>query len=329
MALSFAYFTSSANANGVAFSFAKLQTQISMNGSTFTNNGTIDLGTQNLSQGSKVLTNVKVKTVDGSTTSYIRVRVDFKATGDNQTKAQNMSVALNSLERTTPYTTATGTNYKWIYNGGYYYLVDNNGALLNGIANTEYTLFDDAHTILCPDLQGLRLADNATLKNVAINVVCEAVQSTNLNVSNSVESLHTKLKDNKIFEENVVGDYFVKFEANGGTDVFSQVVKANTEITLPKVGETKVQWYNGETLVNKSGESYEVTSDLTLIAHYGTDNNVFYVYFDLDGATTGDAPATKTITYAESGSTTVSVASSNISKVGYTLSGWKVKGSTG
>ena len=330
--ITLAWFTDRAEMNaGGELKFGKIGSEVSINGGDFANEGNIVLDTT-LAQGDKVLNTVSVETVEDSASSYIRVKVDYVVSSgvtDSEalSKAQNMCVGINSLERATCYSTVVENGYQWQYHNGYYYLVDNNGALLATTAKTPYKLFEGDSTLLCPSLDDLRMENNETLDNISVNIVCETVQSENLQVS-TVDELHAKLQNNGIFEEEVVGQYFVRFYANGGINVPNLVCNINEVITLPKVVNTDVEWFEGETDVGATGSTITVTKDLVLNAHYGVNKDTFLVSFDLDGATSGTAPDPVKITYSDSGSTTVSTADNNIKKAGYTLTGWKVKDST-
>ena len=330
--ITLAWFTDRAEMNaGGELKFGKIGSEVSINGGDFANEGNIVLDTT-LAQGDKVLNTVSVETVKDSASSYIRVKVDYVVSSgvtDSEalSKAQNMCVGINSLERATCYSTVVENGYQWQYLNGYYYLVDNNGALLATTAKTPYKLFDGDSTLLCPSLDDLRMENNETLDNISVNIVCETVQSENLQVS-TVDELHAKLQNNGIFEEEVVGQYFVRFYANGGINVPNLVCNINEVITLPKVVNTDVEWFEGETDVGATGSTITITKDLVLNAHYGVNKDTFLVSFDLDGATSGTAPEPVKITYSDSGSTTVSTLDNNIKKAGYTLTGWKVKNST-
>ena len=327
----FAFFTSKAQSDVNSISFGKLSTKVAINDGDFTSSSVISLN-KTLTQGDKFLNNVKVKTVEDSINSFIRVKVNYivdssVTNSDAITKAQNMCVALNSLERETTYSTVIENGYQWQYLDGYYYLVSNDGELLTATANTAYTIFSGDNTILCPSLDDLRMENNQTLENVVLKVVCEAIQSQNLEVS-TVNDLHSLILNNSIFEKETVNQYFVRFDSNGGVNVPNLVVNKNQDIILPKVANTDVEWFKQDESVGVSGTNYTIGNDVVLNAHYTLGNNCFYVFFDLNGATNGTLPEVQTITYDESGSTTISIADNNIQKAGYKLVGWKIKDST-
>ncbi|MBQ8749962.1 MAG: hypothetical protein IJZ29_05815, partial [Clostridia bacterium] len=187
--VSLAYFTSSARAGGVSFSFSKLETAISVDGSEYAEQ--IDLSAKSLTAGTQLVNNASVNLSEGSIDGLLRVKIGYNGEVTNPI-SQNVAIALNSDGA---YNTFSNNSYKWEYIDGYYYLVNASGNLITCTAGTSYTLFDATHTVIFPDINKYNL-EVADLNDVSFSIVAEAVQSAGIidEVSNASE-LHTLLND--------------------------------------------------------------------------------------------------------------------------------------
>ncbi|MBQ8748892.1 MAG: hypothetical protein IJZ29_00265, partial [Clostridia bacterium] len=164
--MSLAYFTSSEKADGLIFSFSKLETLISVDGSDYESE--IDLSTTSLTAGTELVNNANVKISADSIGGFMRVKVGYNGTTTN---SQNVAVALNSDK---VYNTYVGSTYQWEYIDGYYYLVNTSGKLLECSAGTGYTLFEGSDTVIFPDINKYNL-EVTDLTNVSFSIVAESV----------------------------------------------------------------------------------------------------------------------------------------------------------
>ena len=319
--LSLAYFTSSANAKGVSFSFQKLEVQVSTTGGNYSaNDSSISLA--NKAVGNNIVDSVKVKlSSDSSATGYIRAKVYYSAT-NAEAISINTAIALNSL---LPTATATGSGYAWkLSTDGYYYLVTSGSELKVADNTTGYTLFNSV--IKVPDLAQAFNKMAVDTSNVALNVVAEAIQSENLTNKdgtkvNTVEGLTNLITEAKIFTNVTNAGYIVNFDSKGGATIPSQAVTSET-ITLPQVSGTNVTWYSDTALKNSvgtSGSNYSVTKNVTLYAKY-TANSII-VFFDSDGATSGTTTLNSQSLNTTSNTTQTINVPQNLVKEGYEYNG--------
>jgi len=118
-------------------------------------------------------------------------------------------------------------------------------------------------------------------------------------------------------------EYYISFDAKGGTSCTGMTVKERSEITLPsttKKGYTFIGWYNADTggvKIGVAGDKYTVSGDITLYARW--TQNKYKVSFNTDGGT----PCPEII--APEGS---EIALSSTTKDDYTFIGW-YSGETG
>ena len=317
-----AYFTSSARFDAVTFSFSKLETAISIDGSEYASQ--IELSAKSLTAGTELVDNASVHLSEDSIDGLLRVKIGYNGEVTNPT-SQNVAIALNSVGA---YNTFSNSSYKWEYIDGYYYLVNASGNLITCTAGTSYTLFDATHTVIFPDINKYNL-EVADLNDVSFSIVAEAVQSAGIidEVSNASE-LHTLLNDHEVFEEDVVIGYIVQFNTLGGNDVQSEIIR-DENLTLPQVGGINVNWYdsfeNGVygNLIGESGTiivNADINENKIYYAKYVADK--ITVMFESAGATSGSIPTSTTISYGTSGTQTVAV-TTDLKKTGYTYNVWK------
>ena len=342
LSITYAYFSSTAKINGITFSFAKIDTAMSIdNGTTFSKG--IDLSLSELFSGANVTSatviaqSVAVKVASNSIGGYLRIKAPYSGTDD---ASQKLSIVLNSQF----FNKATYANasYKWQKYNGFYYLVKATDGTLyecnaNDALNTNggYKLFDS--NLYFPDLtqydiEGIITSD--TLTKVHFELKAEAMQSTNVKAT-TVSDLHTIINENQIFNDYTNLGFVLEYETFGGEAVKGQII-TNEDVTLPKVGGengTSVEWYSGyangtySNLVGSSGAVLSKTSinaNMKLYAKYPSSTN-FYVYFESNGATIFEGLSSpQTVAYADSGNVTFTF--TQIEKTGYTLSGFAVKG---
>ncbi|MBQ9786264.1 MAG: hypothetical protein IJW25_02235, partial [Clostridia bacterium] len=314
-------------------------TQISTDGTNFNNSNTVALS--NLTTGDVIADSVSFKLAD-SIGGYLRAKAVYSGSDEDSIVT---AIALNSDLTTSTYASQTD-GYKWVLKeDGYYYLVSytDESKLLECANNEVYILFNGS--IAVPDITKYQIENlsstnmqvtNAILDKVTFSIVGEAVQSNELKTSSgeavdSVSELQSLISENNIFEEKLVAGYIVKYETYGGIEVASTVLKTdNLSIsTMPTINGLAVTWYTNSDL---SGTGYAsgtlaspitITENTTFYAKYPTSTDIT-LFFDANGGS-GEVPQTQTITYSASGTASVSVANT-LTKVGYELKGFKVKG---
>ena len=125
----------------------------------------------------------------------------------------------------------------------------------------------------------------------------------------------TFAKNNGIKFEQLKSTYKVSFESNGGSDVTTQTVVANSRVTEPvapyREGYTFTGWYTDENCSQKYNFKSYVTDEFTLYA--GWRINKYTISFEENG---GSEVNNQTITYGKT------VSQVYPERVGYTFAGW-------
>lgn len=339
----------------MSFSFAKLETLVSVNDGTYASSGNVVLTQANINTESavKVCESAKVKTTAESIDSYLRVKVSYKPIGANANNdfVTSVIVALNSdLNNYVTTVVDTQNGYGWFYNedDGFYYLstLDSNGNITQTLkecnSNVEYSVLS---SVMMSEIAKYNLGidiKSIPSNSVALCVDAQAVQKEHLNLSasNNVGELSDLIKEanksNSLFSD-IVTDYgnIIRFNTVSNALKVPTSITTNinaVEFTLPQVDGVDVDWYDSYISgqyglkIGSSGDkiskaTIESKGDMVLYAKYSTDTITFA--FESDGADSGVVPASITTSYGD-GITSVVV--NTLEKYGYECGSWVVKG---
>lgn len=328
-----AYFTDTVPTTTSTATFGVLDCEASINGMQYADSVVLNL--EDYTDRKTLVNSAKFSFVTNSVNAYLRVAVGYRGINAETTSDEDTCVALNS--EVPYYATYADANYYWKYLNGYYYLMDTKTNVpleyVKGSTN-EYILFGNSKVLAMPDVDKYNLDNsNLNISGVQLYMEAQAVQAANMPIISSALILDDLLSTANIFENPIPNyGYIIKYNTLGGIEVASEIVRNQSSIVIPMVGDRVVQWYEsdqydagvftGDALYtsNTVVQRTQIKSNLTLLASYSSDG--YTVFFETEEDVVGNLPASTVVT--ESSKT---LAFTPLLRGGYTHTGWKVKNS--
>ena len=133
------------------------------------------------------------------------------------------------------------------------------------------------------------------------------------------------LHSNNAFYVKLMGDYTVKYNANGGTGIpepqtkYSESVLTISSVKPNRVGYTFMGWATSSTATSalyQPGDRYTQNNNITLYAVWSP--NQYFVYYDANGG--NGAPQTQVKTHG----ITLVLSRTEPKRTGYTFKGWSI-----
>ena len=302
-----AYFTDTVPTTTSTATFGVLDCEASINGMQYADSVVLNL--EDYTDRKTLVNSAKFSFVTNSVNAYLRVAVGYRGINAETTSDEDTCVALNS--EVPYYATYADANYYWKYLNGYYYLMDakTNVPLeyVKGSTN-EYILFGNSKVLAMPDVDKYNLDNsNLNISGVQLYMEAQAVQAANMPIISSALILDDLLSTANIFENPIPNyGYIIKYNTLGGIEVASEIVRNQSSIVIPMVGDRVVQWYEsdqydagvftGDALYtsNTVVQRTQIKSNLTLLASYSSEG--YTVFFETEEDVVGNLPASTVVT---------------------------------